>query len=106
MKRIILSIIFSLFFLVGGLFFITKNFSHTHIQTKNFITAKGSGENLYKFKTPFKIGESLINIVKELEESIQEIESIYIMKNKKWIKGNKDEKIYQNIIIKVKFISS
>ena len=79
-KKIIISIVFSIFFLIGGIFLITKLSNKNNKRNEpSFVTIKS---NLYPFEYPVEKGKTIEQYLKEIN-CFQAPSKIYKVSRKK-----------------------
>ena len=101
MRKILISLLFSILFIVGGILFVHKNFSTTEIFERPFIVTKGYGKNLYNFEMTFKKGTEVKYIINRLKLVNIKPEKIYIRAKKGWQVVGENQKIFRDSTFKI-----
>ncbi len=101
-KKILSLIFFILLSLIIFFLFYQSRFTK-NVKKRDYILIKLFNKGSYPYKKPFFKGIKAINAILILSNKTQEIKSIYKKVNRKWVKILKDEKLYKDYTLKVKY---
>lgn len=99
MKKIIISVIFSIFLLVGGFFLISNKYGTKVVDKRDFVVIKVKGRGYYPFSLTFNKGITIKEAVRRFMTKDSSLPIIYKTTKGKVYRAN--AKVFRDTVIKV-----
>lgn len=99
MRKIVISIGFSIFLLVGGFFLINNKYGNEIVDKRDFVVVKVKGKGYYPFSLTVDKGTTIANIVRRFMTKDSSLPIIYKTTKGKVLRA--DAQVFQDTVIKV-----